>query len=118
VIGNEGWYSRKGERTQFDQQPIEAMALTEACAQAFRTTGDPTWIEEAQRCLAWFLGQNDLGIALYDFKTGGTHDGLMSHGVNENQGAESTLSWLIASLTMIELIGDEALFKGLEGVKT
>ena len=89
----------------FDQQPIEAMCLTEACAEAYRTTGEDRWLGHARRCLNWFLGANDLHAQVYDFETGGCNDGLGATGVNENQGAESTLSWLISLLTMYEVVG-------------
>ena len=58
-----------------------------------------------RRCLNWFLGDNDLNARVYDFETGGCFDGLQATGVNENQGAESTLSWLISLLTLYEVVG-------------
>jgi hypothetical protein len=83
------------------------MALVEACIEAFRGTGDFRWIVEARRCLNWFLGFNDLNLPLYDFTTGGCYDGLTPQGVNANQGAESTLAWLISLLTMFEAVGQQ-----------
>lgn len=109
VIGNSGWLARGGLRSNFDQQPLEVMALVEACAEAFRSTGDRGWLEESRRCLAWFLGRNDLQAMIYDFKTGGCCDGLQPHGPNANQGAESTLAWLVSLLTMLEILGQEVL---------
>ncbi|MFH1708789.1 MAG: glycosyltransferase family 4 protein [Planctomycetota bacterium] len=100
LIGNQGWLRRDGSRATFDQQPIEAMALIEACAEAFRCTGDPAWKERANQFLGWFLGNNDTHSMLYDFATGGCRDGLHSDGANLNEGAESTLAWLIALLTV------------------
>ena len=85
------------------------MALVGACAEAFRSTGDKKWLEQSRCCLAWFLGRNDLNAIIYDFKTGGCRDGLQPHGPNANQGAESTLAWLISLLTMFELLGQEVL---------
>ena len=87
------------------------MALVEACAEAYRSTSDKKWFREARRCLAWFLGQNDLNEPLYDFKTGGCRDGLQPHGSNANEGAESTLAWLISLLTMYELVGRKILLE-------
>ena len=67
-------------------------ALADACARAFEITGDARWAEGLLLCEAWFLGANDTGVSLLDAITGGGCDGLMLHGRNENQGAESTLA--------------------------
>jgi len=104
LIGNQGWCNRNGDRARFDQQPIEAMALIEACAEAYHCTSDEIWVRHAVRCLGWFLGNNDTQSVLYDANTGGCRDGLLSHGPNQNQGAESTLSWLISLITVHNLI--------------
>ena len=109
VIGNGGWMQRGGQRAHFSQQPLEAMALLQACADAYRITGNEDWLTHARACLDWFLGRNDIGQPIYDFATGGCHDGIDPQGVNENMGAESTLSWLISLLTMYELIGGKVL---------
>lgn len=100
IIGSLGWWRRQGPRARFDQQPVEAQALAEACVEAFKLTGRRVWLREARRCLAWFLGQNDLGLPLYDYTTGGCRDGLHPDRANENQGAESTLAWLNALLSL------------------
>jgi glycosyltransferase involved in cell wall biosynthesis len=105
IIGNENWLLREGGCSKFDQQPLEAMGLIEACAEAYKATGDNLWLLEAERCFGWFLGRNDLNIPIYDFETGGCNDGLQPHGLNANQGAESTLSWLISLLSMYEITG-------------
>ncbi len=76
----------------FDQQPIEAGAMADACAAAFAATGDGYWADLAVRAAEWFLGRNDTGIPLFDAVSGGGCDGLMARGRNENQGAESTLA--------------------------
>ena len=81
-------------RPGFDQQPIEVAALAEACWRALQLTGDPQWLTGVVRAVAWFLGANDSGVALYDATTGGGRDGLQEQGANENQGAESTLAAL------------------------
>ena len=99
-IGNDGFYTRGQRRPYFDQQPIEACATVSACLEAFRITNDSSWYREAQRAFDWFLGRNRLGLALYDPLTGGCCDGLQPNGVNENQGAESTLAFLMALLEM------------------
>lgn len=79
---------------RFDQQPVEAAALADACARAYMTTSDPRWLRGMGMAWAWFKGDNDNGTAMYDPATGGGFDGLQRHGRNSNQGAESTLALL------------------------
>ena len=81
-------------RPDFDQQPVEAAAMADACHRAFRQTGDAVWRSRALRAAQWFVGLNDTGCEMYVGDTGGTRDGLMRDGANENQGAESTLAGL------------------------
>ena len=108
-IGNNGWYKKGGTKARFDQQPIEANAMIEACVEAFNITRDKTWSDNAIMCFNWFLGHNDLNMPLYDPKTGGCRDGLMADGVNQNEGAESTLAWLLSLMTLQKLYADEIL---------
>jgi hypothetical protein len=103
LIGNAGWYQKGGSKPKFDQQPIDAYCLMEACNQAYETTGDEHWMHEIDRIFTWFLGKNDKNECLYDFKTGGCFDGLQRGGLNMNQGAESTLSWLAALYLMYRI---------------
>ena len=84
------------ERAQFDQQPIEAQATISACIEAHNATNDMFWVAEARRAFEWFLGRNDLGLALYDAGTGGCRDGLHMDRLSQNEGAESTLAFLLA----------------------
>jgi hypothetical protein len=102
-IGSHGFYSDKTEKARFDQQPIEACAAVSACLEAYRATRESRWRAEAWTAFNWFLGDNDLQIALYDPSTGGCRDGLHPDRANENQGAESTLSFLMALLEMRKL---------------
>jgi glycosyltransferase involved in cell wall biosynthesis len=99
-IGSNGFYSRGGPRAMFDQQPIEAQAMVSACLEAYRATGDVWWYEQAQRAFDWFIGWNDLGLELYSPETGGCGDGLHVDRVNGNQGAESTLAFLLSLAEM------------------
>ena len=78
----------------FDQQPIEVAALADACARAFELTGDPRWRNGVRTAWAWFLGDNDRSVAMFDPRTGAGYDGLTAEGRNLNQGAESTLAML------------------------
>jgi len=99
-VGTNGWFKRGGTKARFDQQPIEAHAMVEACIQAHSITRDERWLLEARKCFEWFLGRNDLHLPLYDHTSGGCRDGLHADRANENQGAESTLAWLLSLLTM------------------
>jgi uncharacterized protein YyaL (SSP411 family) len=104
-VGNEAWWPRTGERSQFDQQPIEAATMVVAAADAFAATGKQRYRAAAESAYAWFLGENDLAVAPADTATGGCHDGLTRRGLNPNQGAESTLMWQTALERMRELRG-------------
>ena len=99
-IGSNGFYRRGGTRANFDQQPVEAQATVSACLEAFRATSDFWWYEHAQRAFDWFIGSNDLGLELYSPETGGCRDGLHVDRVNRNQGAESTLAFLLSLAEM------------------
>jgi hypothetical protein len=102
-IGSNGFYPRSGERARFDQQPLEACAMVSACFDAWSVTGDEHWSQEMWRAFTWFLGENELGVSLHDPTTGGCRDGLHSDRPNENQGAESTLSFMLALADMCAL---------------
>jgi glycosyltransferase involved in cell wall biosynthesis len=102
-IGSQGFYRKGREKARFDQQPVEAGGAVSACLEAYRATGDDRWLKEAWSAFNWFLGDNDLQIALYDPSTGGCRDGLHPERVNENQGAESTLAFLAALVEMRSL---------------
>jgi hypothetical protein len=110
-IGSAGFHVRGGKRADFDQQPIEAHSAISAYLEAYRSTHDPYWHEQASIAFEWFLGRNDLGLSLYDSKTGGCCDGLHVDRVNQNQGAESTLAFLIALSEMELLDHDLKAFK-------
>ena len=99
-IGSNGFFVEGSEKARFDQQPVEACATISACLEVFRLTEERSWLEEAQRVFSWFLGRNDLQVPIYDASTGGCRDGLHPDRINENQGAESTLSFLMALLEM------------------
>ena len=78
----------------FDQQPIEVAALADACARAAVVDGDPRWADGVAAAAAWFQGENDARVVMWDTETGGGFDGLEPAGANLNQGAESTLALL------------------------
>lgn len=106
-IGNAGWYPRGGEKARFDQQPIEAFHMIQACHAAYQVTLEKAWIDHARRCMDWFLGKNDLKLPLYCNTTGGCCDGLQPDRVNRNQGAESTLAGLMSLLNIHQLRGHQ-----------
>lgn len=110
-IGSNGFWTRGGERARFDQQPIEAQAAVSACLAALEITGEEHWGRAAQSAFDWFLGFNDLHLALYDAASGGCRDGLHSDRCNQNQGAESTLAFLLA---LLEIRRAQAVEVGLE----
>jgi glycosyltransferase involved in cell wall biosynthesis len=99
-VGTNGFFERGMTAAVFDQQPVEACASVAACMHAFRTTGDHRWADHARRAFTWFLGQNQLHQPLYDPLSGGCRDALHADRVNENEGAESTLSFLLALMEM------------------
>jgi hypothetical protein len=78
----------------YDQQPIEVAAIADACASAYRVTGDPQWLAGINLGWRWYLGDNDAAAVMFDPMTGGGYDGLTPDGPNLNQGAESTLAFL------------------------
>ncbi len=99
-VGSNGFYVRGETRADFDQQPLEAHSTVSACIEAYAATGDRSWLNEARCAFDWFLGANDLEVEVYDPTTGGCRDGLAVDRANENQGAESTLAYL---LSLVEL---------------
>jgi len=107
-IGTNGFYRRDGERARFDQQPIEAHTMVSACLEAHRLTGDERWRLEAHTAFDWFLGRNDVHLPLYDAASGGCRDGLHPDRINANEGAESTLAFLLA---LVEMHQSEAAVK-------
>lgn len=111
AIGCNGFYHKGLERAQFDQQPIEAHATVSACLEAYRVTHEATWLNHARSAFEWFLGRNDLGEELYDSATGGCCDGLQQDRINRNQGAESTLAFLLSLAEMNLLESSLATFR-------
>lgn len=103
-IGNHGWYHRGEEVPVFDQQAIETMAMVLMYLQAYQSTHHPAFIEKMFVSYQWFLGENNLRVPLYDHETKGCCDGLQETGLNRNQGAESTLAYMISHLTVLKAL--------------
>jgi len=99
-IGSNGFYVKAGNKAKFDQQPIEAYSMLSASLEALRATDDKFWMDSARMIFEWFLGRNDLGIPLYNTKTSGCHDALHVDRINQNQGGESTLAFLLSLVEM------------------
>lgn len=113
-IGSNGWFVRNEHKAKFDQQPVSVCDAILACVDAYRITGDSEWYDLSKTIFEWFFGKNDLGISLYDATTGGCFDALQVDRVNLNQGAESTLSFLIS---LAEIYRIENMVKAYENVK-
>jgi len=101
-IGCQGWYKQGASKAQFDQQPIDTTGTVLMLKAAHQATGDNNYLKMQRKAFAWFLGENDIGVPLYDAVSKGCGDGLGAGGVSANQGAESTVSFLLALLAMLE----------------
>lgn len=99
-IGTEGFFVRGQQPAPFDQQPLEAQSMVSACIEAYRATNDRYWVDEARLAFEWYTGRNDLGMPVCDASSGACYDGLHADRVNQNQGAESTLAYLLALAEM------------------
>jgi glycosyltransferase involved in cell wall biosynthesis len=102
-VGTDKIFERGSSKPVFDQQPIEASATVSACLEAYLSTKDKHWYNEAEKAFDWFLGANDLGIPLYEPANGGCYDGLHVDRVNRNQGAESTIAFLLSLYEMTNI---------------
>lgn len=107
-IGQRGWYTLSGERAYFDQQPEEAAEMVQALTLCYKITKQKKYLNQAINAFYWFLGKNLLNQMVYDESTGGCHDGLGESSVNLNQGAESTVSYLLARLTFEKYSKDKS----------
>jgi glycosyltransferase involved in cell wall biosynthesis len=106
LVGNLGWHVRGGPKPRADEQATDAAAFVLAFRGAYLATGDRHHLQRMRESFAWFLGNNRLGVPLYDFATAGCHDGLGESEVNQNEGAESTVSFLMSLQSMLELVGE------------
>jgi glycosyltransferase involved in cell wall biosynthesis len=115
-VGNKGWYEHGKTKAAFDQQPIEAVSTVMMLRPAYDATQNSRYLALQRKAFDWFLGENDLHIPLYDFRTKGCCDGLIAGGINSNQGAESTLSFLLSLLAIVESYTIADKIEGGEGV--
>ena len=101
-VGCNGWYKRRGTKATFDQQPLEALSMVMMLRDAYNATQNSGYLTLQRKVFDWFLGENDLHLPVYNFRTKGCHDALVPGGVNVNQGAESMLSFLLSLLAIVE----------------
>jgi hypothetical protein len=99
-VGNNGWYNQGGRKAMFDQQPIEAVCMVDAAMAASKSLKEEKYLKVAQQAFAWFQGENVHGVKLVDDENYTCYDGLTPRGLNENMGAESTISYLMADLAL------------------
>ncbi|MCR4285840.1 MAG: hypothetical protein NUW00_03015, partial [Candidatus Kaiserbacteria bacterium] len=99
-IGNASWSHKKGIRSQYDQQPEDPASMILALATAYKMTRNEVYFQRASTCFSWFRGNNSAHHAVFNPQTGGCHDSLREDGVNNNQGAESLIAYLISHHTM------------------
>jgi hypothetical protein len=107
-VGSKSFGRIRQQPNAFDQQPIEATATISACLAARRVNDSEEWPKAAMRAFAWFLGENDLQTALIDPNTGSCSDGLHPDRANENKGAESALSYLLALVEIRQFMATAA----------
>ncbi|KMQ52450.1 Glycosyl transferase [Chitinispirillum alkaliphilum] len=105
-VGCNGWYTRNGNFASHDQQPVEACGVVSACLEAFRVTKEPWWFSKAQMGFEWFLGRNSLGVPVYNKNSGGCRDAIHEKRLNLNEGAESTLAFLLSLCEMYRYKGE------------
>jgi hypothetical protein len=113
-VGNDKWHDRNNEKKippLYDQQAIETMGMVLVYFQAYESTHNPEYIQKMFTSYLWFLGENSLRVPLYDHETKGCCDGLQSNGINRNQGAESTLAYIISYLTVLKAFEKEYQFQ-------
>jgi len=106
IIGNKNWYKKGEGRSKYAQQPVDAAAMVLMFHQALILTKNKKYSDNLNTSFMWFLGENDLRMNLYDFETNGCCDGIEEYGINRNQGAESTISYLISYLTVLQAFED------------
>ncbi len=100
-VGSKGWYRKGGECADYAQQCVDVMGMIMLCLKAYKVTRKKKYLDDMFTSYMWYLGQNELSIPVYDYETGGCNDGLEDYGLNWNQGAESTISYLVSHLTVL-----------------
>ncbi len=106
IISNRGWLVKGKKREQYGEQPIDVAYTILALRKFHDIFKDEEYLNKMELAFNWFLGNNHLNHVIYNPCTGGCFDGLEEHSVNLNQGAESTLSYLMARLTITKYFGN------------
>lgn len=99
-VGSNGWYKKNNQKSSFAQQPVDTASMVQTLVLAYNITKKDSYLGKAITAFQWFLGKNVLNQAVYNESNGGCHDGLEEISVNINQGAESTISYLMARLSL------------------
>ena len=84
----------------YDQQSVEAASMTEAMLSAYHAAGNLSYKKSARIIFDWFLGKNTQNLMVYNYTTGGCYDGITEKGLNLNEGAEATVSYLSARIEL------------------
>lgn len=100
VISNRGWLKKGEVASHFGEQPIDVAYTIMTLSRFYEAFGDEEYLVKMEIAFNWFLGNNRLHQTIYNPRTGGCYDGLEDSHVNINQGAESTISYLMARLTV------------------
>jgi len=103
-IGNNGWYKKNGLKAIYDQQSVEASCMVNTALTAFQITQNTQYKTASQTIFEWYFGKNTQALKIYDPKTGACYDGITPKGLNLNQGAESTVTYLLARLNLETII--------------
>jgi hypothetical protein len=101
-VGSKGWYAKGGTRALYDQQPVDAGAMVETTCLAYQQTRSEVYEKLLRSAFGWYFGSNTKSVAIYDEQTGACYDGVMESGRNENQGAESVISFLLAAVSFLD----------------
>lgn len=117
VISNNGWYRKDAEPNQYGEQPIDVAYTIEALDAFNKAFDQPEYKEKMEIAFNWFLGKNQLNQIMYNPIVGGCFDGLEQTHVNLNQGAESTICFLMARLLMEKNMTDEVLVVSIQQKK-
>ena len=100
-VGSKGWYRKGEECADYAQQSVDVMGMVLLFFKAYQVTKEKKYLDKMFTSYMWYMGKNDLSLPVYDYESGGCNDGLEEYGLNKNQGAESTLSYLISHLTVL-----------------
>lgn len=107
-IGQNGWYFKGRERAAYDQQPLEAADMVLAATELYRVTKNEAYLKKALEWMSWYHGHNTVKKSLINTQTGGIYDAVTPNYINENQGAESTVTYLLAYLALAEVAHERA----------